>query len=223
MPRFMLELLATEAAYFIFVFILCSLIHLKTKEIYELTAEKSVRYFRNSFLFLGLAYFSRSLLYLLISWGVLFEIPPQALLVDFRTIAVLSGFLLVYFGSLSILYLSFSLVWDEFDLSEALMHLLAITVALVITFFRSFELLVISQIALFFLLAIAIYSAYRASEVRKSFWGGIYPLYLLLFVFWILNVLVLVFRTALEVRVCLYLASSLILAYIAYRILKKVG
>jgi len=216
------ETMLPEVAYLILVFVLCMLVYFKTQEIYELTAEKSVRYFRNSFLFLGLAYFSRSLLYLLISWGVLFEVPPQMFFGDLRIVAILSGFLLVYFGSLSILYLIFSLIWKKFDLNEALMHLIALSMAFLVLLFKAFELLAISQISLFAILAVAIYVSYKGSEVKRPFWSGIYPLYLLLFVFWVLNVLIIALRIPFEVRAFLYVASGLIIVYIAYRVLKKV-
>lgn len=83
-------------------------------------------------------------------------------------------------------------------------------------------LLAASQIALFFILVIAIFLSYRTAEAKRAFWSGIYPLYLLLFVFWVLNVLTITLRIAIEFRAFLYTASSLIIAYIAYRVLKKV-
>ena len=43
-----------------FVIILCSLlIYFETKELYELSSHKGIKYFRRSFLFFGIAYFVR--------------------------------------------------------------------------------------------------------------------------------------------------------------------
>ncbi|MCK5698593.1 MAG: hypothetical protein KAH93_02010, partial [Candidatus Aenigmarchaeota archaeon] len=45
-----------ELAYTFIVVVLCFLVYYKTREIYDLTGYKGIKYFRRAFLFFGLAY-----------------------------------------------------------------------------------------------------------------------------------------------------------------------
>lgn len=216
---FIFEFLVPEILYSISLFIFCTLIYFKTKEIYELTSEKSIRYFRFSFLFLGIAYLSRSVLYLLLSWGVIFEIPPRLLFPDLRIVALFSGFFLAYFGSLSILYLILSLIWRKLGehSHETIVHILAVFVAFLTLLFGANYLLV-SQIIFFTILMTSIYLSYQKAEKKKPFFAGIYPIYILIFVFWVINVVLLTIRMHFEIRLILYTLSAFFVGYIAYRV-----
>lgn len=219
LQSFILEFLLPEVSYSISIFILCSLIYLRTKEIYELTSEKSIRYFRYSFLFLGIAYLSRSVLYLLLSWGVIFEIPPRLLFPDLRIVALFSGFFLAYFGSLSILYLILSLIWRKLgeNSQETIAHILSVFVALLTFLFKATS-LVGSQLIFFTILLTAIYLNYQKAETKKPFFSGVYPIYILIFVFWVINVILLTIRMQFEMKLILYLLSVFFVGYIAYRV-----
>ncbi len=64
MPPFHLidpTMLAVELGYTLIVVFICFIIYFKTREIYDLTKYEGIEYFRNTFLFFGLAYIFRFL------------------------------------------------------------------------------------------------------------------------------------------------------------------
>ncbi|MEM2458415.1 MAG: hypothetical protein QXM61_06135, partial [Archaeoglobaceae archaeon] len=128
-----------------------------------------------------------------------------------------------YSSSASILYLIYSITWRLSKLlrNEALLHSLALVFA-VISVFRIASFLLI-QPALLVLLLIAIAFSYKKLEAEKKTTNiTIYPLYALIFVFWVLNLLV-SFRMILpEFRFVIYALSIIVLLIIAYRILRRI-
>ena len=220
------EILISELAYSLTIFSLCLIIYLKTKEVYELTANRGIRYFRNAFLFLGLAYLVRFLFRALALSGVVFDVG----IYDFRAINELrilmisSGFLVAYFSSLSILYLALSLVWrrlkDE-TRYDALVHITAIALPFSWLALHSPVLLLGFQLILFAFLVISAFINYQSSEAKKPFISQIYIVYFLIFIFWILN-LAITLRLLPELILPLYFASTAVMAYIAWRVLRKI-
>jgi hypothetical protein len=85
-----------------FVIIICSLmIYYATKEVYELSSHKGIKYFRLSFLFFAIAYFSRYFIMFILNFlnlDNLFFISP-------RSIFSASLFVFIYSSSMAIMYL----------------------------------------------------------------------------------------------------------------------
>ena len=99
-----LEFLSIEILYSVIVILLCILIYFKTKEVYDLSKHKGIKYFRNTFLFFGMAFF--------------FRLIPVSLIFS-RNIAKpllqISLFLVSYFSILAILSLLSSIIWKKLD------------------------------------------------------------------------------------------------------------
>ncbi|MEM0214421.1 MAG: hypothetical protein QXU31_08265 [Archaeoglobaceae archaeon] len=225
MPNFILpplEIFAIEAIFSGVIFITSFVIYYRVHELYKLTDYPGLHYFSNTFLFLGLAYFLRFLVFIFIysQPEIGFE---RVRFEDFRGVMVFSIAFMSYSSSASILYLIYSITWRLSKLlrNEALLHSLALVFA-VISVFRIASFLLI-QLALLVLLLIAIAFSYKKLEAEKKTTNiTIYPLYALIFVFWVLNLLV-SFRMILpEFRFVIYALSIIVLLIIAYRILKRI-
>ncbi|KAF5428393.1 hypothetical protein C5S42_03390, partial [Candidatus Methanomarinus sp.] len=82
--------LAVELGYTLIIVFICLLIYLKTKEIYDLTNHKGIYYFRNTFLFFGLAYLFRFIFMSFLLTKITFDVyHPFGLFMIFSL--VLSG------------------------------------------------------------------------------------------------------------------------------------
>jgi len=124
-----------------FIIIVCSLmIYFGTKELYELTSHKGIKYFRQTFLFFAIAYSFRSFIKFALSYfnvQAIFEISPR--LFGFA-IGQITIFLFMYFGAMAIFYLLYSVMWKKWrDNSKKiyLFHLLAFIIALSSILFRN--------------------------------------------------------------------------------------
>ncbi|MDI9645997.1 MAG: hypothetical protein QFX40_04810 [Archaeoglobales archaeon] len=221
-PRFTpppAEITMLEGGYSILVFVICFILYYKLRSIYKLTEYHGLHYFSNTFLFLGLAYFLRFIVFV-------FTHSSQPEFDDFRNLLIFSIAFMVYSSSASILYLIYSLTWriTEIFRNEALLHSLAILLTVLSLLSRPGSTLLI-QAALLVVLLFAIVLNYKKYDTeRKTMLGRIYPLYILTFFFWILNLLV-SFRVFIpfEFRFLVYGLSILLLLIIAHRVLKKIG
>ncbi|MEM0332746.1 MAG: hypothetical protein QXO73_07210 [Archaeoglobaceae archaeon] len=221
-PRFTpppAEITMLEGGYSILVFVICFILYYKLRSIYKLTEYHGLHYFSNTFLFLGLAYFLRFIVFV-------FTHSSQPEFDDFRNLLIFSIAFMVYSSSTSILYLIYSLTWriTEIFRNEALLHSLAILLTVLSLLSRPGSTLLI-QAALLVVLLFAIVLNYKKYDTeRKTMLGRIYPLYILTFFFWILNLLV-SFRVFIpfEFRFLVYGLSILLLLIIAHRVLKKIG
>ena len=196
--------LGTEIIYS-FVIIVCSLmIYLATKELYELSKHKGIKYFRQSFLFFALAYFFRSFIKIIILYFGKQEI---------RTIIPVFGnltlFIFIYFSVMAIFYLLYSVMWKKWkSLVINVFHAAAIIIALVIVLLGNpLNLYLILNLALFIFIVFVVYTAYKDAKKKKS--HNLYIIYLLLSVFWIFNILdILVPSVFQNFQLLIYLASS---------------
>lgn len=96
----------------------------------------------------------------------------------------------------------------------------ALVIALTSLLSRMPLVFLISQLALVFLLVAAIfvnYSHFRHESRSKR----AYPLYILLFVFWLLNISLTFRFLPLEFRFAIYTLSVAVILIIAYRVLRK--
>lgn len=203
-----------------FVIIVCSLmIYLGTKELYNLTSHKGIKYFRLSFLFFALAYFFRSFIKIILLY---FEID------ELRTILPIFGeitfFIFMYFSSIAIFYLLYSVMWKKWKskLIIYLFHLTALAIATTISLFRNQTIYFLINILLFIFILFTVYTSYKQSKKKKS--PNLYFIYLLLFVFWILNILDVLIPTFLKTsQLFIYLTSLGVFLLILYKVIKKTG
>ncbi|WP_456330289.1 hypothetical protein [Archaeoglobus sp.] len=213
------EFIAFEVVYFSVIFVLCFILYYKLREVYRITDYRGFHFFSNTFLFLGIAYFLRFVTFLLFASGVLFD---ELSFEGVRGLMTFSLAFLAYSGSVAILYNIYSLLWRWLEKipSEAIIHIVAVLIALISIIARSPLAFVTSQLILILFLLLAIFINYRHyrfdGKVKRA-----YPLYILLFVFWLLN-LSLTFRLLpIEWRFTIYGLSVAVLLVIAYRVLKK--
>jgi hypothetical protein len=225
LPPRLLELgFGTEIIYS-FLIIVCSLmIYFGTKEIYELSSYKGIKYFRQAFLFFALAYFFRSFIKFIIVYFNLTRI------IDFpgSLFGVETLFLFMYFSTMAIFYLLYSVMykkWDGNPNKVYIFHALSAIIALILVIFRTnLVYLIINAILLIFVILIISLSHIGVKNKPKSHKSKLYIIYILLLIFWILNIFdILVPDFFQQFKLFLYLASSGIFLMILYKVLKKIG
>lgn len=207
-----------------FIIILCSLmIYFGTKELYELSSYKGLKYFRQAFLFFAIAYFFRSIIKFLVSFfnirGIV-EFPQRVFGIMTGPVAL---FIFMYFSSMAIFYLLYSSSWKKFKENKNtiyVFHLIAFFIALLLVIFKNPTLYLILNLILLGITFFTIYIASNGKNKNHPF----YKIYFLLTLFWILNIIDIlipgVFQTT---QILIYLASAGIFFAILYKVLKKVG
>ncbi len=217
-----LSVLGLEIIYS-FVIIVCSMmIYFGTKQLYELTSHKGIKYFRLGFLFFAIAYFFRSFIKFILFY---FNVTK---ILDLSTnfIGTASLFLFMYFSSIAIFYLLYSVIWKKFKnepVSLFFIHAAGFVIALVSILFRSPTVYLILNLVLFFSVSIIFYFAHKNHKKKKK-GSGLYTTYLLLLVFWILNILDILVPSALQqFQLFIYLASIGVFLTLLYKVLKRVG
>lgn len=206
-----------------FVIIICSLmIYWSTREIYELSSYKGLKYFRKSFLFFAIAYFFR---YFIMFFLVILNLKE---FIEFRPDSILwiPLFIFIYSSSIAVFYLLYSVKWKKLNSTIFKMpffHILAILIAFIGVFSRSHEIQFILNIILLFFVSFVLLTAYRDSKDKKK-GKSLLLIYFLLFVFWILNVIDIIIPKFLELfKLFIYLASILLFMSILYKVLRKIG
>ncbi len=216
----------TEVIYS-FVIIVCSLmIYYATKELYKLSSYKGIKYFRQAFLFFALAYFFRFIIkFILVSFNIraILDFSPR---VFGMVLGQITLFIFMYFSSIAIFYLLYSVMWKKWNNKPGkgyLFHTLAFIIAIISSLFRgSLIYLVLNVFLLLFVLSV-VYIAYRQPKNKKKK-HNLYIVYLLLFIFWILNIVdILIPNFFQNIQLLIYLASSGIFLMILYKVLKKTG
>jgi len=221
--RFISNTLQTEIIYS-FVIIVCSLmIYFGTKELYELSSYKGIKYLRKSFLFFAVAYFFRSFI------KIFFIImsPPRIMNYSPVLFQFISLFIFIYFSSMAVFYLVYSMMWKKWKNHSNriyIFHILALAASSVSIFFNSAKIYLMINVIIFVFITIMIYSAYHNSEKHSKKKLNLYAIYILLFIFWILNVLEILIPELLRTfQLIVYLASLGIFLSILYKVLKKSG
>jgi hypothetical protein len=217
--------ISTEILYS-FIIIVCSLmIYYGTKEIYELSSYKGIKYFRMAFLFFALAYFFRSSIKLILFYfnvrGI-FSISPKLLN---PLISHLTLILFMYFSAMAIFYLLFSVMYKKWNYENRiyLFHIVAVFLAVFSVISRNpFSYLGLNLLLLVFVLVV-VYISYKNSK-KKTKGHNLYVIYILLLFFWILNIVDILIPTFFQnFQLLIYLISSGIFLLMLYKVLKKVG
>lgn len=208
-----------------FVIILCSLmIYFGTKKLYELSSHKGIKFFRESFLFFAIALFFRSFI------KIFFVItsPPQIMRINTFLFQEMSLFIFIYFSSIAVFYLIYSMTWKKWNgnpTSKAvLFHALALIIAGVSILFNSARIYLLINLGILIFILASIYLMHNDSRKRKKKKSDLYAVYILLFVFWSLNVIDILVPEFLQTfQLIIYLASLGIFLWILYKVLKKAG
>jgi hypothetical protein len=203
-----------------FVIIVCSLmIYFGTRELYKLTSHKGIKYFRLSFLFFALAYFFRSFIKIILFYFDMMEI--RTILPTFGNITI---FIFMYFSSMAIFYLLYSVMWKKWKASSTiyLFHLLAFVIAMTILLSTNPLIYFLINILLFVFISFTVYIAYKQSKKKK--YSGLYVIYFMLFIFWIFNIIDILVPNFLQVfQLLIYLISIGIFLTIFYKVIRKTG
>lgn len=204
-----------------FVIITCSLmIYLGTKELYDITRHRGIRYFRLTFLFFALAYFFRSFIKILIIYFGKQELAIIAPLIFWK----LPFVLFMYFSVMAIFYLLYSVLWKRLKHNGIyIFHIAAASIAILVTFLKNnLNLVLVVNLLLFVFIVCVVYISYRQSEKKKSL--NLYAVYLLLCAFWILNIVdILIPNFFSSFQLLIYLASVGVFLGIVYKVLIRVG
>ncbi|MBT4377097.1 hypothetical protein HOD29_07020 [archaeon] len=209
--------------FYSFVIILCALlIYFGTRELYKLTSHKGIKYFRLAFLFFAISYFFRALIKF-----TLLVFDPRQIIHNIPPIFwSLNQMLFMYFSAMAVFYLLYSVLCKKLKSKKEsliLLHILAIVIAIVTPIFNNlFFSLIINLILLSFVAIVFIISHRDSKKKKKKSW--FYLIYLLLFVFWILNIIDILIPTFLQTfQLIIYLASTTIFVFILYKVLRKTG
>jgi hypothetical protein len=169
-----------ETVFTVIAVAFCWLIYFRTRETYELTQHRGIRYFRDAFLFFGLSYLVRFVLgIVLLSMIALDFFMPRGPLMPLLLLP------LGYFSSMGIMFLLFSLMHKSFKGERPVLlgHLIAIAVSVTAFLTRSHFILLWLQCALLSVVVIlSIVQARKFSSTRV--------LYLLVALLWLINLLI---------------------------------
>jgi len=217
--------LGTEILYS-FIIIACSLlVYFSTKELYELSSYKGIKYFRLSFLFFAIAYFFRSFIkFVLVFFNVraIHEFSPNI----FMPMGSLTLVLFMYFSSMALFYLLYSVMWKKWNGNSKkiyLLHAIAIVISLLTAISGEPSFLLLINLFFFVLVSFIFYIAHKNFKDKKK-GNTLYAIYMLLFVFWMLNLIDILVPSFLQgFQLFIYLASSGIFLAILYKVLKKTG
>ncbi len=157
------------------------IIYLKTREVYDLSKEKSLKYFRNTFLFLTLVFFTNLLQVFL----------PNFLYIQHNIMNTLSLFR-IYFSGVSLVYLLFTFLWKKlkkFNIGDELLpHLIGIILVLLFVIVNSRPLITLLQFLLFLLFFIFSIISYKRSKNKRM--SNYYLFFVILFVsLFVVNIL----------------------------------
>jgi len=225
MQQLVMQSFSTEIIYS-FIIIVCSLmIYYGTKELYELSSHKGIKFFRQAFLFFALAYFFRSFIKLILLYfnvqGI-FSISPRLLN---PLISQITLIFFMYFSAMAIFYLLYSVMYKKWNYEHRiyLFHIVAVILAVFSVVSRNpFSYLGLNLLLLVFVLVV-VYVSYKTSK-KKTKGHNLYAIYVLLLLFWILNIIDILIPTFFQnFQLLIYLVSSGIFLLMLYRVLKKAG
>lgn len=205
----------TELIFTILAVFFCFLIYFKTKEVYELTKHKGIKYFRDSFLFFGLSYVLRFFFGLIMISTIAFDF-----MIPREIIGPLFILPLGYFSTMGILYLMLSSIWKRFNTHKILFvgHMMAILLSVASFMTRSHIILLLFQCIL--LILVIIISFLKQSESEHITKTKI--LYFLLAGLWLVNLLIIDNRRPIPFGLDIFFQIvSLVVFYIIFQKISK--
>jgi len=204
----------TELIYTVSLVLACFLIYFKTRESYELTKYKGIMFFRDAFLFLGLSYLMRFILFIMRFTTI--EGPGEPRLEIFPIILLLTG----YLSTMGIAYLLFSSIWKKIDSKYIIVttHILALVLSVVSFITRSQDVLAILQLIMLIITTFIIFIS--KNEHKKLSQTKI--LYGLILLFWIMDLWILVPRGifSFEVKIIFQILSLIVFIIMYLKVTK---
>ncbi len=231
--NFLIQNFGTEIIYSCVIIFTSLIIYFSTREIYELSNYKGVNYFRKSFLFFAVAYFFRVFIKFLLVYfneSLIVDLNPDI----FPMLGVLSTFLFVYFSTIAVFYLLYSLMFKKWENQNEdkkkkkpkinriyLFHLISFIIAVFSISFRGALFYVFLNFIVFLTI---IFFFVKISKDNKLKNKSLHTLYVLLFIFWTFNVIEVFIPNFLQKTVLIiYLSSLTIFLTILYKVLRKCG
>lgn len=207
--------LGTELIYSFIIIFASLIIYFSTKELYELSKHKGIKYFRLAFLYFAIAYFFRTFILFIIryfSLNRILEFSP-------RLFGPITLFIFMYASTMAILYLLYSIIWKKLGEEKIkLIHIIAIAISAISVFTQNIGVLLWIQILLMIFVITTGYSAYKKSDKNKS----LYITYVLLFLFWILNILDILIPNFFRLtKLIIYLVSIGLFLIILHKVSRK--
>lgn len=205
----------TELLYAFVIIAVSLIIYFSTKELYELSKHKGIKYFRLAFLYFAIAYFFRTFILFLVRYlniGRILDFSP-------RLFGPITMFIFMYASTMAILYLLYSLIHKKLGENKlTLFHIIAIAISAVTVFTRNVGILLwIQALLLIFIITIG-YQSYKKSDKNKS----LYIIYILLFIFWMLNILDIIIPDFFRLtKLFIYLVSVLLFLIIQHKVSRK--
>jgi len=199
------SLILLESVFTGLVVILCLFIYLKTREILSLTYHKGIKYFRITFLYLAIAYTFRILLHLVMLSTEL----------RFRSLMPFSVILVGYFSTMAFFYLFYSTFWKKVKpIFLTISNIAVISFSIIAGLIRSHHILLIIQLILII---------FAILSIAKKKFSKMRTFYLLLLVFWVLNLSFLGPRRLIpyELNIFFHTISVIVLIYILYKVSKR--
>ena len=210
--------LIIQTLYVFIVLVACFWIYFRTKEIYDLSRHKGIKYFRNVFLFFGLAYLVNFFLRVFL---IEFSARPGVLMHEISEIPLISVFF-AYATTVAALYLVYSVSWKKLEKStinkEYMVHLFALLIILITFATGSIWFFLIVHLALFLYATI---ESYSIKKKRKQGMHSFRVVYLLLFLFAILNVFDTALHFVFPIQIGVYVLSAGIFVAILYKVVQK--
>ena len=209
LPLIYVELITT-----IFACVISFIIYFKTKELYELTSHKGIKYFRYAFLFFGIV----SLLKL--------HRPLSQFLHLGRELSLFFGvrFLIGFAGTMAVLCLLYSLIWKTFSKTKTEDFFAISFIAILISVFSLLfgprgNLITLIHTLLF--LAAAIISVVQLTKKKKGKHHQLAFVYPVLFLSWIMEIAAQIsMRISFPLSIWLNVVSSILLFVTLYKILR---
>lgn len=207
-----------ELAYTFIVVVLCFLVYYKTREIYDLTGYKGIKYFRRAFLFFGLAYAFRLFLHTLLISKIAFDfILPMRMMFPLCTLIV------AYLSTMALLYLAYSTIWKRINFEHFLhiSNIIALIVAWLAFVSRSPALVSMIQfLMLLFIIILIITKKHKKGKKRLP----MRAVYFLISLFWLINLFVLGPGRVIpfELELSLQIISVIVFFIIYYKVAKWV-
>jgi len=205
----------TEVLYAFVIIAVSLIIYFSTREMYQLSKHKGIKYFRLAFLYFAIAYFFRTFILFIIRYlniGRILDFSP-------RLFGPITMFIFMYASSMAILYLLYSLIHKKLGENKLILfHIIAIAISAVTVFTRNIGILLWIQILLMLLVIIIGYQSYKKSDKNKS----LYIIYILLFIFWMLNILDIIIPDFFRLtKLFIYLVSVGLFLIILHKVSRK--
>jgi hypothetical protein len=212
-PNFLIELI-----YSIIIMVSCLVIYFKTREMYNLSSHKGIKYFSLAFLFFAVTYFlrffSKILILSLMITGIRFL--PREFDTLFSLLVLYAGFMTTFYLLYSISKKRLSNILPE---STDILHVLAIFISSAVVILNLPMLFIGTSAILLFYMLIVVYSDYISSKKNKI-QAGFLIVYFLLILFLMLNILDLFITFFGPIQTIMYIVSLSLFLLILYKVLK---